>query len=142
MTAATIEKTPKAKRTTKAETNGKSAKPAKKAPAAAKASTADPRTAAARAESLTKPQVRILATLAKLPAGNSLNGATLAERAEVPATWVVGHTFKACGANTAPALCERAFAKAVEIDSDGRKERCYQITPAGRKVLAKILAAK
>lgn len=87
---------------------------------------------------ITKPQARILRALAKLKDGTSLGHAQIAARASVAKSWVSGHTFKACKANTVGSLVEQGFAKAVEADVDGRTETRAVATASGRKLLDRL----
>lgn len=105
-------------------------KAARKAAPAKKASAAGPATG-----TLTKPQVRLLAALAK--SGRPMSAEQLSEKASVARTWVTGFVFKACAANRTPALVEQRFARPVEVQLDGRTERLYEVTAAGRKALAR-----
>lgn len=90
-----------------------------------------------RREGLRKPQVRILQALSK--AKGPMNRRQLAEKSAVAESWVIGFTFKACAANTSPALAELGLVKGREIDVEGRKELCFEITPKGRQAMAKAL---
>lgn len=115
------------------------AKPAaKKAPAkkAAPAKAAKAAEKSGPAGGLTKPQVRILAALAK--AARPMSRAQIAEKAQVAETWVTGFTVRACKANRTPALVEQKLAREVGVEVDGRKERLVEVTAAGRKALARV----
>lgn len=89
---------------------------------------------------LSKPQVRILAVLAKLKA--PAQAALLADKAGVARTWITGFVHRSGKANATLSLHEQKFVKVVELPLDGtsRKERCYEITSAGRKALDKATA--
>jgi hypothetical protein len=104
----------------------------------AKTTTAAAKTAKKRGHAeaaLTVPQARILRVLADLDAGAWIDGRSLAPEAKVADTWITGFTFKACAANSTPSLCEQGLARAKTRDVDGREERCYQITAAGRRTV-------
>ena len=86
---------------------------------------------------LAKAQVRILKALAN---GGMLNSATLAEKASVPLTHITGFTLRQYASKRTPALVEQKLVRAIEHDpvGDGKKERHYEITAAGRKIAAKL----
>lgn len=85
-------------------------------------------------------QTRILLALAELPTDLNLDHESLAIRAKVPHTWLTGHTYKACKANTAPSLKEVGLVEAVTVDVDGKAERRYRLSEAGREAAAKLKA--
>jgi DNA-binding MarR family transcriptional regulator len=124
---------PEAVQTQTHETNGQAHAAKSKAKKAAKKAAKKPAAEPKAKSPLTKPQVRILEALSK--SNGMMTAAELAKRAEVAPSWVVGFTFRACKANTTPSLVEQKLAKATE---DAEIGRCYEITPAGRKMLAKL----
>lgn len=85
---------------------------------------------------VTKPQVRMLKALAK--AKHPLTDAALASKASVARTWIAGFAFKAGASNTKPSLVEQLLAKPIELDIDGKRERAYELTAAGRKLAGKL----
>lgn len=87
---------------------------------------------------LSLPQQRILKVLADLSPELNLDGKSLADEAKIAHTWITGFTYKACAANRGPALCELGLVKAKDVDVDGRLERRYSITAAGRRIVAKM----
>lgn len=124
---------PKSAKVAKAtpETNGQAAKLAatKAKPEAAPAAT--------KKAGLPKAQIRILTALAKKGA---CNRQMLSEAANVPATHVVGFTRVKYASKKSPALMELGYVKGRVMTLDGgKKEWMYEITPAGKKALEKIL---
>lgn len=88
-------------------------------------------------KTLTAAQIRILKVL-----GNSqspLNRQMISEQAGVPKTHVTGFVFKRYKTKKTDSLVEQKLVKAEILGAeDGIKERCYEITPAGRKTLEKL----
>lgn len=112
------------------------AKPEKKAKPKAKAK---PEKKATTETSIRKPQLRVLAALAKSRNG-SLPVSMIAEKANIPATHVSGYVFLATKAKKAAgvvALAEMGLVREVIVDIDGGKDRCAEITAKGRKAIAK-----
>lgn len=106
-----------------------SSKPAKK-PAKAKA----PLTNGKPKSPVCKPQMRILVALSK--AKGPLNRQMISSRAKIAETHVIGYTLKRYKTKKTDALVEQKLARAIEIEVDGRKETCFEITAAGKKLVA------
>lgn len=94
---------------------------------------------------LRKPQVRILKTLAKF---GPLSRNPLAVKAKVGKNQVVGLTGSATpearksieAYHGYVSLITKGFVKAQVIDVDGKSERIFEITTAGKKALSKTEA--
>lgn len=91
----------------------------------------------AKKPKLSAPQIRILRVLSSLEAG-TLGDDALAEEAKIQRKWVTTYVHRACKINRGPALWELGFASIVEADLDGRTERRYAITSAGRIALTEV----
>lgn len=120
--------------------------PAKRSPARKKPA-AEPAPARRPRFPLDGPNARqraILACLAELPKGNSLDRHGLSDRSGVHINWVVeclgAEGGKDCLADGRKKLIPAGLARAVELDvhDDGRKTRHYQLTAAGYKLAAKL----
>lgn len=130
--------TPKAKVTAKPTAKKVAVKPAAKKVEAKAAPT--PREKAPQ----TKPQLRILGVLAKMPAGKGLVARALAEKAEVAQSWITGFVRKACAANTTPSLMEQKLVKGRQVPVDGKAEGewLYEATADGKKLVEKLAKKK
>lgn len=128
-------------------TADKSAKPKTKAKPTAKAEANGESKTPKERPLLRKPQVRILQELAKVKSElGGLNRTELAERSKVAATWVVGYVgaespesrTRGEALHGYTSLITLGFAKDKKVEVEGKKERLFQITVAGRKHLEKL----
>lgn len=91
------------------------------------------------AKAPSKGQLRVLALLAR--SKGPLNRHAIADKAKVNPNEVVellGSAASTCDfvrGDGPKKLVPAGYAKAKELDVDGKSERVYEITPAGRKVL-------
>lgn len=106
-------------------------------PKAAKKSAAKPESNKKLRPEVLKPQLAILRALAK--AKGPMNKSKIVKASGVHTNWVIEFIGSADPVRDevrgVKKLIPAGFVKAIELDIDGLKERCYEITSRGRKIV-------